>query len=319
MARHDVSWGIPRARLLLVLLVSPICPDVVDGRPNIAAPSEGWADTLISQPARALRARTLKVGDTLTIKVRDGSQIVGRLVGETADQLTLTTSYGEVRIARAEIAEWARIEPEDIREGGYWFPDPNRTRSFVFPTASTLRQGAGLYENYYLFFNSVHFGVTDRAMLSGGIVPLPGAMILAFGPKLRIYQHPTKMVEAAVGAQWYLLSGDSDSETLFVPYGVLSLGRSDRSRLSVGGGSIRAEEEDLSLLTVSADLRLSKRVKLMGEVFSVRGDDESEVIPIYGLRFFSERLAFDLGFWNFPGEEDLLALGTPMANFVFGF
>ena len=75
----------------------------------------------------------------------------------------------------------------------------------------------------------------------------------------------------------------------------------------------------MSFLTVSGSLRVSRRVKLMAEVFSVWDEDGSEVIPMYGLRFFSERLAFDLGFWNFPDEEDLLVVGTPMANFVFGF
>jgi hypothetical protein len=57
----------------------------------------------------------------------------------------------------------------------------------------------------------------------------------------------------------------------------------------------------------------------MGELFILSADSETHTLPIYGLRFFSEKLAFDLGFWNLPGEEDATFLGTPLASFVFQF
>jgi hypothetical protein len=254
------------------------------------------------------------------IRLRDGGQIVGELKQETPDELTLIASFGEVKVARDKIKEMTRITAQDIRKGEYWYPDPNQTRAFVFPTASTLPSGKGFYENYYLLFHSVHVGFTDNAMFSAGVALFPeGGKVLTVGPKLRVYKNPAKTAEAAVGGHLFVVAGDDESGKAFIPYGALSLGRPNQGRLNIGAGGIAVEGESAFFLNLSGDARLARRVKAMGEVFVFSVDGETRAFPIYGLRFFSEKLAFDLGFWNIPDEKDLTAIGTPIVNFVFRF
>ena len=262
----------------------------------------------------------LQIGDRFVIRLQDGGQIVGELKQETPDELTLTTSFGEVKIARSKVKELTRITARDIHGGEYWYPDPNQTRAFVFPTASTLASGKGFYENYYLLFHSVHVGLTDNAMFSAGVALFPeGGKILTVGPKLRVYQNRTKTIEAAVGAHLFVAAGDDEAGKAFIPYGALSLGRPNQGRLNIGAGGIAVEGESALFLNLSGDARLSRQVKAMGEVFLFSVDGETRAFPIYGLRFFSEKLAFDLGFWNIPDEKDLTPIGTPLVNFVFRF
>lgn len=272
------------------------------------------------QPTRTDTVTTqLGPGSLVNVRLQDGSQFLGTLQSETPDALTVATSFGEVKIARSKIKELTRVDVKDVYKGEYWYPDPNQTRSFVFPTASTLPEKKGSYENYYLIFNSLHVGLSNNVMLSIGIAPLPEAAILTFGPKIRVYQNPTKTVEAAIGTHFFVASGDGESVAAIMPYGVLSLGRSSKGRFNIGAGGIAVENERAGFLNLSGDVRAAKQVKLMGELFVLSADDETEVFPIYGFRFFSERLSVDLGFWNYPGEEDLTPIGSPLVSFVFRF
>ena len=296
------------ALFLSLLLLPPL--------PNLAAQE---TPPVAPRPAPAALSNGLQIGDRFVVRLQDGGQIVGELKQETPDELTLIASFGEVKIARSKIKELTRITPRDIRKGEYWYPDPNQTRAFVFPTASTLPSGKGFYENYYLLFHSVHVGFTDNAMFSAGVALFPEGKILTVGPKLRVYQNPAKTVEAAVGGHLFIASGDDETGKAFIPYGVLSLGRPSQGRLNIGAGGIAVEGESAFFLNLSGDARLTRRVKAVGEVFVFSVDSETRAFPIYGLRFFSEKLAFDLGFWNIPDSKDLTAIGTPLVNFVFRF
>lgn len=261
----------------------------------------------------------LVIGERFAVDLLDGSQVVGELKSRTSDELTLITSFGEAKVACSRVKALTPLTAEDIHGGEYWHPDPNRTRAFVFPTASVLPRGKGFYENYYILFNSVHYGVSDRMMVSSGFVPFSEAIVLSFGPKFQVYQNREKTAEAAVGAQVFVGTGDGESSALLVPYGVLSFGKSGKARLSIGTGGILERNGSAFLLNMSSDYRLNRRLKLMGEVFALLVEGERHILPIYGLRFFSEKLAFDLGFWNIPGEQDFMLFGTPFANFVFSF
>ncbi len=289
------------------------------GMSLMAGPSACCAYGQETASARTAQA-DFQAGNSFVIRLRDGGQIVGELRQETPDELVLITSFGEVTVARSKIKDMTRITVRDIHRGEYWPSDPNPTRAFVFPTASTLPGGKGFYENYYLLFHSVHLGWADNAMLSAGFALFPeGGKVLTVGPKFRVYQNRAKTVEAAVGGHLFVASGDGESGKAFFPYGVLSLGRPNQGRLNIGAGGVVVDGEKAFYLNLSGDARLTRRLKAMGEVFVLSIDGEPRAFPIYGLRFFSEKLAFDLGFWNLPGEDDLTAVGTPMVNFVFRF
>jgi hypothetical protein len=264
--------------------------------------------------------KTAGVSETLyIIKLRDGSQIIGALRHETADEITVGASFGETKIVRSNIKEMTRVEAKDVHKGEYWSPDPNQTRSLVFPTASTLPAKKLLFENYYLIFNSLHFGATDKVMFSLGIAPLPGAAIFTFGPKAKVYHNPSKTVEVAVGGHLFAVSDGSQSEAVVLPYGVVSFGNAGRGRFNVGGGGIDLHGESAYFVNMSGDVRVARGVKLMGEMFIFSADRRTRALPMYGARFFSEKLSCDVGFWNIPEEQDFTPLGTPMVSLTVRF
>jgi hypothetical protein len=191
--------------------------------------------------------------------------------------------------------------------------------TFLFPTASTLPRGGVSYKNYQIFLHDIQMGITDGITLSAGFMLVPGAGGVSLGPKIRIYRNADKRVEAAIGARFFGGTGEGESVGMLFPFGVVSLGASARGRLNLGAGGIVVDGRGVSFLSLGGEVRPARRLKLMGEMLVFRRCGKPTVFPTYGLRFLSERLAFDLGFCNILGEGDLTPIGTPMISAAFRF
>jgi hypothetical protein len=89
--------------------------------------------------------------------------------------------------------------------------------------------------------------------------------------------------------------------------------------LNLGAGGIVVDGRGVSFLSLGGEVRPARRLKLMGEMLVFRRCGKPTVFPTYGLRFLSERLAFDLGFCNILGEGNLTPIGTPMISAAFRF
>ncbi len=67
-----------------------------------------------------------------------------------------------------EITEVKLVSEDRFKEGKYWFPNPNATRLFFAPTARMLKKGEGYFADYFIFFPTFTFGVTNNFTLGGG-------------------------------------------------------------------------------------------------------------------------------------------------------
>ena len=284
--------------------------------PAMAETEPSAAD--LTEPVTEPQASEGTGGHDVHVSLHDGSLLIGKLSQETPDTLTLDTTIGQIKIGRIDIKTLDRVAAKEIR-GGYLAGDPMRTRAFVFPTAATLPKGQLVYENYYLFFNNLHLGVSDRATVSFGLTPLPDAALVSVGSKLQLWHSPSSGTAAAVGVNMIGFAGGDESGSVFLPHGVMSIWGSDRATLNLGGGAAISDDGTAGFFDVSGSLRLTDHVTAMGEMIITSADDERQVLPIYGLRFHNGKMAFDLGFWNIPDERDATLLGTPLASFVFRF
>lgn len=108
----------------------------------------------------------------VTLELRDGSRLVGRVVSEDEASVRVKTTGGlEVTVPRTSIV--ARREAAEA--GGAWVGvDPNYSRLLFAPTGRPLRKGDGYFSDYELLFPGVAYGVTDNVTLSGGFSVIPG-------------------------------------------------------------------------------------------------------------------------------------------------
>lgn len=176
------------------------------------------ADSL-ERPAQQQRYR---------IETTDGTVLIGTLVSQTETEMTLNTEQlGEVTIERDSIKSMETLSPNRVRDGEYWFPNPQSTRYFFGTNALSIPRGEGYYQNTWILFNNVNYGVSDNVSIGAGTVPvfLFGADVFPIWvlPKVSI-STPQKNLHLAGGALFGGVLGADDLGTGGLLYGVSTVG-----------------------------------------------------------------------------------------------
>jgi len=262
-------------------------------------------------------------GQTQIITTGDGSRLMGRItrIGET--DIEFQTDVGAIMIQRSKIRSVQIVPSDAIKKGRLWYSDPNRTRLLFAPTGRMLEKGEGYFADYYVFFPTVNYGITERVSLGGGMSLFPtGNMadqVYFFTPKFGIKQ--SDRANFAAGALIIGIPGiddeDVDSPILSLIYGVGTWGGSNRHlTLGLGYGMVDAKIADRPLIVIGGVSRITRRTALISENWMMPGLDG--VLASYGIRLFTENLSVDLALLNPIGEESIFP-GIPYVDFVWNF
>lgn len=259
--------------------------------------------------------------------LKDGTVIQGREIKEQNDTVFVsTTNLGVLAIPKSQIKIPAsNVEPESGFDTRFGTVDPNQTRTFLLPTATTLPSGGGYVADYELVFFNVAVGIGDRFMINGGMVLWPGLFeeeVFNFGFKLKLAE--IGMNSFAVGAQWLSIPGN-DGGTYGVGYGVFSRGDADRKFSIALGSAFNWSSGSTSNIyfAISGDSRISESVKLLFEAYYLGNFDDPHNTPfiplIVGVRFFGNHVSGDLGLLIPLGESSGTSIGFPVVNIVYSF
>ncbi|PKV66471.1 hypothetical protein [Pontibacter ramchanderi] len=281
--------------------------------------------TGIAFGARAQTDTTLTksvIGKRWIVETRDGSVIQGIYLGQTEGGIRLQTdSAGEVLIPHTQIKSTKIIEDSRIRDGAYWFENPNATRYLFSPSAFSLKKGEAYFQNTYLVLNSFHFGITDNFTMGGGF-----ELISTFSGTPAFYIAPKASFEIndkwrAGGGLLYMnvVGVEEDFSGLGIGYGIATYGNTDDNvTLGLGYGFVDSEFSQKPFINLSGMKRISRRVGLVSENWLVPSDGYYGLIS-YGLRFMSERITVDLAFINNGDIAATVPIGVPYVDFVIKF
>ncbi len=256
--------------------------------------------------------------DSAKVLLADGTLLIATVYGETRDKLYLETArFGQIAIAKNQVETigWYNGTPAQ----GYFklVTDPNETRAFVMPTATTPQAGKGYVADYELIFFTAAIGVTDWLMINGGtlLIPVrPENMIFNYGVKVRLYESPERFGVAA-GVQ--MLNNFGFSGNAGIAYTVASYGDKD-SRVNLAVGRAFESGGGSSMLYgISGDGRVSESIKLVAELWIMEHASWSPIVV--GVRFFGSRLSADLGLLYPLGESLNSPIGIPVASLTYTF
>jgi len=254
--------------------------------------------------------------DTLNvkqIKLNDGSELVGRIVSENAEEISFITNSGiEMNIKRELIKDIKDLEMEE-HEGGLRRVDPNQTRLLFSPTARPLKQGKGYFSVYEIFFPMVSVGIADFLALSGGMSLFPGAdeQLFYIAPKVNFLNQENF---ALSGGVLYMSVTD---ESAGIAYGVATFGKSSGAfTLGLGWGFVEGDFSSKPMIVLGGELQLSGSVKLITENWLLPGDNPA--IISFGIRFFGASLAADFGLITSTDASDGFPF-LPWLGFAYNF
>jgi len=280
--------------------------------------------TLIAQIPKEVK-NNLKVPDSQHIQVittQDKSTMIGRIVEVKEQEILFKTDFGEITIPIQKIKSIELVPLSAIKEGKYWFPNPNVTRLFVGSTARMLKKGDGYFADSYLFFPSIAYGITDNLTIGGGMSLLPGVDIdkqfFYFMPRVGL--KAAQNLNFAAGALIIKIPDfDDNDESPLV--GLLNLhgtyGSSNSSfTFGFGYGFVDDEIADKPFVQIGGEQRISRRLSLVTENYLLPGVDDPLIS--YGIRFFGEKISVDLAFLNVLSDE-IIFPGIPYVDFVINF
>jgi hypothetical protein len=280
-----------------------------------------FGTAVIATPIAAQRATadsaSPAVRITHVLRTREGSTFIGRLIEQRSDSIRFETSGAVITIARSSIDELKVIKDSEMRDGAYWFTDPNRTRLFFAPTGRMLTHGEGYYSNTYLFLQSFVGGVSDKVTIGGGMTLVPAGLdnqIYYLTPKIGLVN--TETFNVAAGALLTFVPMD-DGHSLGVLYAVATQGGPDGSvTAGLGWGYIDSELSNRPAVMLGGARRVSARASLITENYLFPGT--SNPLLSYGVRFFGEKLSTDLALIYQTGIG-LHFPGVPFVSFTVKF
>jgi hypothetical protein len=240
------------------------------------------------------------------IQLRDGSELIGRIVSIGDSTVQFESSLGVSTIRSNDILRLSSERGGIVKHGQYYFPNPNATRLIFAPTGRMLDRGEGYFSDYWIFFPGISLGLNELFSIGGGMSIFPfvdlGEQLLYFTPKLGVAR--SEKFNAAVGALYVALpSFDSgtDRETAGMLYGVGTWGDRDNSfTAGLGYGFANGDMASSPAVLLGGEARAAPRLSFVTENYIIPG---GTMLLGGGLRFLGRGLSVDLALFAATGDD----------------
>jgi hypothetical protein len=271
-----------------------------------------------------LQAQVIQEKTLVRIEMKDGNEFIGTIESESESEVVLKTErLGLITIKREDIRSVKEIPSEHIVSGEYWAPNPQSGRHFWSPTGYGLKQGEGYYQNLWVFFNQVSYGISNNFTIGVGIMPLflfgAGATPIWITPKFSV---PLEKESINLGGGVIIATVlGEDSPCIGIAYGLTTFGNRDRNlSIGLGWGFIDNDFAKTPTINVSGILRTGRRGYLVTENYFISAGGENVLILSFGGRTLWNRFSLDYGLFR-PVHRDLGNgfIAFPWLGFVVPF
>jgi hypothetical protein len=237
------------------------------------------------------------------IVTTDGNVYIGTLVSEDGAKIVFNDNkLGQITIPRESIKSIREVEPDQIKDGEYWFDNPHGTRYLFSTNAIGLRKGEGYYQNTWILFNNVNYGLTNNFSMGAGLVPVflfgSNATPIWLIPKVSIPLAKDNL-HLAAGGMFGGVVGGGESFGLGLAFGAITIGDLNNNfTLGMGFGYGDGEWSDVPLFNFSGMTRLNRTVYLITENYLISVGGETAGFLSAAIRWAPESFAVDFGLFR---------------------
>jgi hypothetical protein len=205
---------------------------------------------------------------------------------------------GEISILKTDIIRQTIASGSKIKSGYFWFENPQASRYFWAPNGYGLKKGEGYYQNIWVMFNQVHYGVSNHLSVGAGFIP-----IFLFGvgatPAWMTLKFSYPLVKDKVNFGSGALIGDVIGEpgsTFGILFGISTFGSIDKNiSFGLGYGFAGGNFADKPIININGMYRLGPKGYILTENYFINADGKSIVILSIGGRRIIKRTSLDFG------------------------
>ncbi|KAA3596079.1 MAG: hypothetical protein DWQ06_16015 [Calditrichaeota bacterium] len=256
-------------------------------------------------------------GTVQVLKTKDGSKFIGKVISFDDEKVLFETQNGNFEIKRNKIKSLENYSDTNVKSGEFFNPDPNVSRLFFAPKGKMLKKRKGYYQNIWLFFHNVTFGITDNITMGigGSLFPEVDEQLYFFTPK--IGKRVNKKFSVAGGVLGIKLP-DDENRLVGIGYGVGTYElKKDVVDVTFGAGYgfVGKDLAEKPVFVLGLETRAGGHFALISENWIIPEFENS--INSVGIRFFGEKLAVDLAFiFSITGDSGNF---FPYLDFVYNF
>ena len=256
------------------------------------------------------------------IETTDGNKYLGYILASDTEKIQLKTEkLGTLPILRKDIKSLTAVNSGQIKNGKYWFDNPQSTRYLFSPNGYGLKPGEGYYQNVLVFVNQVSVGITNNVSMGVGIVPLflfGGSTPVWLLPKVSF---PVKKDKVNIGAGALVGTALGEESGGFgIVYGLTTFGSRDKNvSLGLGYGYAAGDWAKSPTITFSGLLRTGNRGYLLTENYLIGTGDGSIGLISAGGRRIIKRVGLDFGLLLPVGSEIDGFFALPFIGFTVPF
>jgi len=247
----------------------------------------------------SVKSQTANDTTLVNIETIDGNEFIGQIVSEDSLKVVVKTEkLGEISIFRSDIKRQEILEVQQIKEGKYWFPNPQSTRYFWSPNGYGLKQGEGYYQNIWVLWNQFAYGLSDNFSIGGGIIPLflfggtPTPVFITAKFSIPVVENKFNIGAGAIAGTIL-----GEEETGFgILYGLSTFGTPDNNvTVGMGYGFAGGEWASSPMININGMFRVSSRGYFITENYYINAGGENVVLITLGGRSIIKKAALDYG------------------------
>ncbi len=234
--------------------------------------------------------------DTLIYRIEtiDGNAFTGYILSRDDQQIVLQTeNFGQIKIRNSNIRSMTLVHPDDEQAEDQVEEIPSTSRYFWAPSGYNLKEGEGYYQNVWVLFNQVSYGVSDRVTIGAGMIPL----FLFAGTPTPVWI--TAKLSLPVVKDYFNLGAGvlaagilGEGTGVGIAFGTGTLGTRDRNvSLGMGWGFSEDGFSGIPVINFSTMVRYSERSYFISENYFV----DQELILSAGGRTTFQRISLDYG------------------------
>lgn len=247
----------------------------------------------------SVKSQTTNDTTLVNIETIDGNEFIGHIISEDSLKIVVKTEkLGEISIFRSDIKRQEILEVQQIKEGKYWFPNPQSTRYLWSPNGYGLKQSEGYYQNIWVLWNQFAYGLSDNFSIGGGIIPLflfggtPTPVFITAKFSIPVVENKFNIGAGAIAGTIL-----GEEETGFgILYGLSTFGTPDNNvTVGMGYGFAGGEWASSPMININGMFRVSSRGYFITENYYINAGGENVVLITLGGRSIIKKAALDYG------------------------
>lgn len=207
-----------------------------------------------------------------------------------------TLLLGKMRITKTDILSITYISADQVgqmkmtdRTGDI---NPQSTRYFFAPSAMQLKKGEGYYQNAWLIYNQVSYGISNNLTIGMSMTPVGSGGTVKFGFDISDNFH--------ISAGGIAIVPFWEDEPVGIGFANMTFGN-ERKNISIAFGNAFSEDGSTQMLNVSGMLELNYRMWLITENYFL---EDMSIISIGFRRASMKRdVLWDFSMIAFPQDE----------------